>query len=97
MFRSFAAGRAVETSSRSETLEGVRKHGADGFLVQADVSRVDDVRRMFGDVNQRFGALDVFVANARPEAAKFYQKPMEITPWTRRPRRFSSAPARRLV
>jgi NAD(P)-dependent dehydrogenase (short-subunit alcohol dehydrogenase family) len=71
--------------------------------VQADVSRVDDVRRMFGDVNQRFGALDAFVANARPEAAKFYQKPMEITleAWdhamTRRPRRFSSAPARRPV
>src|SRR5439155_170302 len=62
-----------------DTLERVRKHGADGFLVQADVSRVDDVRRMFGEVKQRFGTLDVFVANARPEAAKFYQKPMEIT------------------
>ena len=62
-----------------DTLERVRKHGADGFLVQADVSRVDDVRRMFGEVKQRFGTLDVFVANARPEAAKFYQKPMDIT------------------
>ena len=61
------------------TLERVRKHGADGFLVQADVSRVDDVRRMFAEVKQRFGTLDVFVANARPEAAKFYQKPMDIT------------------
>jgi len=62
-----------------DTLERVRKHGADGFIVQADVSRVDDVRRMFAEVKQRFGTLDVFVANARPEAAKFYQKPMEIT------------------
>src|SRR6267143_1176530 len=37
-------------AAAKETLERVRKHGA-----------------------------DVFVANARPEAAKFYQKPMEIT------------------
>src|SRR5262247_141872 len=62
-----------------EVLERVRKVGADGFLVQADVSRVDDVQRMFADVKQHFGALDVFVANARPEAATFYQKPMAIT------------------
>ena len=66
-------------AAAKETLERIRKHGADGFIVQADVSRVEDVRRMFGEVKQRFGTLDVFVANARPEAAKFYQKPMEIT------------------
>jgi len=69
----------VNEAAAKETLERVRKHGADGFIVQADVSRVEDVRRMFAEVKQRFGALDVFVANARPEAAKFYQKPMEIT------------------
>jgi NAD(P)-dependent dehydrogenase (short-subunit alcohol dehydrogenase family) len=69
----------VNEAAAKETLERVRKHGADGFTVQADVSRVDDVRRMFAEVKQRFGTLDVFVANARPEAAKFYQKPMDIT------------------
>jgi NAD(P)-dependent dehydrogenase (short-subunit alcohol dehydrogenase family) len=62
-----------------ETLERVRKYGADGFLVQGDVSRVADVKRILGDVKQRFATLDIFVANARPEAEKFYQKPMEIT------------------
>src|SRR6266850_1055656 len=69
----------VNEAAAKETLERVRKHGADGFIVQADVSRVEDVRRMFAEVKQRFGTLDVFVANARPEAAKFYQAPMEIT------------------
>ncbi len=69
----------VNEAAANDTLERVRKHGADGFLVQADVSRVEDVTRMFGQVRQHFGTLDVFVANARPEAAKFYQKPMEIT------------------
>src|SRR5262245_10639698 len=66
-------------AAAKETLEHVRKHGADGFLVQADVSRVDDVRRMFAQVKQQLGSLDVFVANARPELAKFYQKPLEIS------------------
>jgi len=66
-------------AAAKETLERVRKHGADGVLVQADVTRMDDVRRMFAEVRQAFGTLDIFVANARPEAAMFYQKPMDIT------------------
>src|SRR6266849_8358089 len=66
-------------AAAKDTLERVRKHGSDGFLVQADLSRVDDVRSMFGEVRKAFGTLDIFVANARPEAARFYQKPMDIT------------------
>src|SRR5207249_3863512 len=69
----------VNEAAAKETLERVRKHGSDGFLVQADVSRVQDIQRMFARVRQEFGTLDIFVANARPELAKFYQKPMEIT------------------
>lgn len=69
----------VNETAAKETLERVRQRGAEGFIVQADVSHIDDVRRMFADTKQRFGALDIFVANARPEAAKFYQKPMELT------------------
>ena len=57
----------------------MRKHGADGLLVQVDVSRPDEVRRMFAEVKDRFGTLDVFVANARPELAAFYQKPLELS------------------
>ena len=67
-----------ETAAK-DTLERVRKHGADGVLVQGDVARVEDVRRMFAEVKRAFGTLDVFVANARPEPGTFYQAPMEIT------------------
>jgi NAD(P)-dependent dehydrogenase (short-subunit alcohol dehydrogenase family) len=67
-----------ETAAK-ETLDRVRKHGADGFLIQADVSRVDEVQRMFAEVKRGFGSLDVFVANARPELSQFYAKPLEIT------------------
>src|SRR5207237_10367846 len=66
-------------AAAKDTLERVRKHGSDGFLVQADLTRMDDVRRLFAEVKQRFGTLDVFVANGRPELAAFYQKPLEIS------------------
>jgi enoyl-[acyl-carrier protein] reductase III len=69
----------ANADAAKETLDRVRKHGADGFLVQADVSRVEDVQRMLGEVRDRFGSLDILVANARPELAKFYQKPLEIS------------------
>jgi enoyl-[acyl-carrier protein] reductase III len=61
------------------TLENVRKLGSDGFLVQADVCHPDEVRRIFQQVRSEFGALDIFVSNARTEAATFYEAPMEIT------------------
>lgn len=66
------------------TLEKVRKAGSDGFLVQADVCREEDIGGMFQKVRSEFGSLDIFVSNARPEAAAFYQAPMEITldKWT---------------
>src|SRR2546421_7904314 len=48
----------VNEAAAKETLERVRKHGADGFLVQGDVSRVDDVKRMFARARQEFGSLD---------------------------------------
>jgi 3-oxoacyl-[acyl-carrier protein] reductase len=69
----------VNESAAKETLERVRKHGSDGVLVQADVSRPEEVQRMFVDIRQAFGTLDIFVANARPEPSRFYQKPMDIT------------------
>ena len=61
------------------TLEQIVELGSEGFLVQADVCDLDSVRRMFQQVRSEFGALDIFVSNARTEAPTFYQSPMEIT------------------
>jgi NAD(P)-dependent dehydrogenase (short-subunit alcohol dehydrogenase family) len=66
-------------SAANDTLAEIRKRGADGFLLQADVCRPEEVTRMFGEVRTRFGTLDAFVSNARPEAAEFFQPPMDIT------------------
>jgi enoyl-[acyl-carrier protein] reductase III len=61
------------------TLAKIRERGADGFLVQGDVCRPDEVSRIFHEVEKELGSLDIFVSNARTEAPTFYQPPMEIT------------------
>lgn len=66
-------------AAASDTLAEVRKRGADGFVVQADVLRPDEITQMFGKVKAEFGKLDIFVSNARPEAAAFFYPPMDIT------------------
>jgi len=61
------------------TLEKIRALGSNGFLVQADVCKSEEVRRLFQQVRSEFGSLDVLVSNARPEASTFYEAPMDIT------------------
>src|SRR5947208_4094097 len=62
-----------------DTLAYVRERGADGFIVQADVLDPKQITQMFGKVKAEFGKLDIFVSNARPEAAAFFYPPMDIT------------------
>jgi len=66
-------------SAAKETLEVLRKRGSDGFTVQADVRRPEEIARMFEAVKTHFGKLDIFVSNARPEASEFFEPPMNIT------------------
>jgi NAD(P)-dependent dehydrogenase (short-subunit alcohol dehydrogenase family) len=62
-----------------DTLAQVRERGSDGIVVRADVSKPDEVRGLIESVGRELGGLDVFVANARPELATFYQPPLDIT------------------
>src|SRR6266404_8772948 len=62
-----------------DTLAQVRERGADGFIVQADVLDPKQITQMLGKVKAEFGKLDIFVGNARPEAAAFFYPPMDIT------------------
>jgi enoyl-[acyl-carrier protein] reductase III len=67
-----------ETAAK-DTLNRIRAGGSDGLVVQADVSRPDDVKGIFAQVREAFGSLEVFVNCARPELATFYQPPLELT------------------
>jgi len=66
-------------ATATETLAKVRERGSDGLVIQADVSRPEDISRMFNRVRTEFGRLDIFVSNARPELPLFYRAPMDIT------------------
>src|SRR5439155_1278659 len=66
-------------AAAKDTLAKVKQRGSDGFVIQADVCRPDDITRMFARVKSEFGKLDIFVSNARPDVAEFYQGPMNIT------------------
>jgi len=67
-------------SAAEETLAGIRRHGGDGFTVQADVRQMNEVCTLFQTVKEKFGTLDVYVANARPETPEFFYPPLSITP-----------------
>lgn len=67
-----------ETAAKA-TLAEVRKRGSDGLVVQADVTRPEEITRMFQQVQAQFRQLEIFVSNARPEASAFFQPPMDIT------------------
>jgi enoyl-[acyl-carrier protein] reductase III len=66
-------------AAAKNTLAQVREKGGDGFIIQADVTQPDDIRHMFSAVQAEFGKLDIFVSNARPQAAAFFYPPLAIT------------------
>ena len=66
-------------AAAKDTLAQVCKRGSDGFVVQADVMRPEQITAMFRKVQAEFGKLDIFVSNARPEAAAFFYPPLDVT------------------
>ncbi len=55
----------VKSESEAQALaDELRKHGASVCLAQGDVSSDEDVRRIFGQVTQELGRIDVLVNNA---------------------------------
>ena len=53
---------SVEGAKKTET--EIRKYGVESFSVKADVSKIDDIQKMFAAVVNKFSRLDVFVNNA---------------------------------
>ena len=47
-----------------EVLDGIRARGGDGMIVRADVSNLDEVKRMIREVWTAYGQIDVLVNNA---------------------------------
>lgn len=67
-----------ETAAK-DTLAEIRKLGSDGFVLQGDVSRPEQIEALFRMVKAEFGKLDIFVSNARPEIPGFFKPPLEVS------------------
>ncbi|KAI5292485.1 hypothetical protein KEM52_006317 [Ascosphaera acerosa] len=65
--------------SAQETVEEIKQLGRRAMAVQADVSDVTSITRMFQEAVERFGRLDVVVSNAGVE---HFDKLEDITPET---------------
>ncbi|MCI0454648.1 MAG: SDR family oxidoreductase [Candidatus Dadabacteria bacterium] len=55
-----------------ETVQAVKKAGGDAFAFQADLTRVDDVVRLFDEAIKRYGRLDIAINTA----GKVLKKPI---------------------
>src|SRR5215472_15272058 len=55
-----------------QTARVVEQRGARAVLIQADVTKAEDISRMFAEAREAIGPLGVFVANARPDVEHFY-------------------------
>src|SRR5689334_20229364 len=62
-----------------ETLRLIKEQDAEGAIFQADVTKPDQIARLFKEVRSPFPSLDIFVSNARPEATHFFYPPADIT------------------
>ena len=66
-------------AAAKETLGLIKERGAEGAIFQADVTKPDQIERLFKEIRSRFSSLDIFVSNARPEAVHFFYPPTDIT------------------
>ncbi len=53
-----------------DILDQIRENGGKAHLIVADVSKNEEVHKMFGEVRRRFGRLDILVNNAGTSEAK---------------------------
>ncbi|HZR81602.1 MAG TPA: SDR family oxidoreductase [Candidatus Binatia bacterium] len=67
-------------AAAAEATEAARAAGADAIAVRYDQSSPQDTAEIFRAVRDRFGGLDVFVANARPDFDHFFAEPETIAP-----------------
>jgi 3-oxoacyl-[acyl-carrier protein] reductase len=47
-----------------QVVEAIESKGGKAIALQANVSKIDDIRRLFQDVSDRYGQLDILVNNA---------------------------------
>src|SRR4029077_4264552 len=60
-----------------ETVAEIERLGSTGLAIRADLESVEEIQAMFDEVQERFGRLDFFAANAPPSN---FRPLMELKP-----------------
>ena len=55
---------AASACEAHAVVERIKAQGGSALAIQADVAKVEDIRRLFAETMQHFGRLDILVANA---------------------------------
>ncbi|MFC8785165.1 SDR family oxidoreductase [Streptomyces nigra] len=55
---------SANAANAEQALKEAQEHGGQAIAVQADISKPADVDRLFAEAKERFGAIDIVVANA---------------------------------
>jgi 3-oxoacyl-[acyl-carrier protein] reductase len=55
---------AGNSEKAAEVVDGIKEHGGEAMAVQADISRVIEVERLFQSVIEAYGKIDILVNNA---------------------------------
>lgn len=55
---------ASSVKEAETVVEGIKERGGHATAIQADVAKLDDIRRLFQETQSRFERLDILVANA---------------------------------
>jgi 3-oxoacyl-[acyl-carrier protein] reductase len=67
----------------TEVAEQIEAHGRDVLLIQGDVSKGEDVRRMVGEIEERYGRVDILVNNAGSMVERLTLAEMTEEVWDR--------------
>jgi enoyl-[acyl-carrier protein] reductase III len=70
-----------DRDAAAETARLLRERGAEAVLLQADVTRPEDIARLFAEARVAgLAPLGIFVANARPDVQHFYCPVFDLAP-----------------
>ncbi len=71
---------AATQAAAEEVLAGIRNAGGDGITFQCDVSKEDEVLKMFADVIAKYGTIDILINNAGLQRDAPFQE-MTLEQW----------------
>jgi enoyl-[acyl-carrier protein] reductase III len=66
-------------AAAADTVAQIKSRGGEAFSLQANVAHPDELANIVRQVNERFGALDIYVHSALGDLLEFMSPPLQVT------------------